>query len=120
MKTLIRLEELLMTLLAVYLFLPLDYAWWWFLVLFLAPDLAMIGYLLGPKAGAWLYNLAHHKGVAVALFIVGSITQMQWLQLTGLVLFAHSSFDRIFGYGLKHTDSFEHTHLGLIGNAARE
>ena len=30
-------------------------------------------------------------------------------------LFGHSSFDRVMGYGLKHEDSFQNTHLGGIG-----
>jgi hypothetical protein len=27
----------------------------------------------------------------------------------------HSSLDRVFGYGLKHEDAFQNTHLGRIG-----
>ncbi|MBV6397568.1 MAG: hypothetical protein HFACDABA_03182 [Anaerolineales bacterium] len=30
-------------------------------------------------------------------------------------LFGHSSFDRVLGYGLKHEDAFQNTHLGRIG-----
>ncbi|MBK8988857.1 MAG: DUF4260 domain-containing protein [Chloroflexi bacterium] len=115
MKNLIRIEELLLAVLAFYLFLGLDYAWWWFPVLFLLPDLSMIGYLLGPRVGAWTYNVVHHKGVAVALFVLGGYGQVPWLQLVGLILLGHSCLDRVFGYGLKYTDSFQHTHLGQIG-----
>jgi hypothetical protein len=115
MKTLLKVEELLLAALAFYLFLGLDYAWWWFLLLFLAPDLSMLGYLLGPKVGAWSYNAAHHKGVAVALFLLGAAVQLPWLQLVGLILLAHASLDRVFGYGLKYADSFQHTHLGKVG-----
>lgn len=118
MKTLLKIEELLLTALAFYLFLQLDYAWWWFLVLFLAPDLSMLGYLLGPRVGAWCYNLVHHKGVAVLLFVLGAYGQAQGLQLAGLIMLGHSSLDRVFGYGLKYLDSFQHTHLGKIGRAA--
>jgi hypothetical protein len=120
MKTIIRVEELLLTVLSFYLFLTLAYAWWWFLILFLAPDLSMIGYLLGPKVGAWTYNLAHHKGIAVVLFVMGGVLQIPWLQLAGVILLGHSSFDRLLGYGLKYPDSFHHTHLGRIGRAATE
>lgn len=118
MKTLLKIEELLLAALAFYLFRQLDYAWWWFLVLFLAPDLSMLGYLLGPKVGAWCYNAVHHKGVAVALFLLGTYGQTPWLQLAGLVMLAHSSVDRVFGYGLKYPDAFQHTHLGKIGQQA--
>jgi hypothetical protein len=40
-----------------------------------------------------------------------------WLQLAGIILFTHSSMDRVFGYGLKYPDSFNNTHLGPIGKA---
>jgi hypothetical protein len=118
MKSLLKLEELLTIVLAFYLFLALDYAWWWFLILFLVPDISMLGYLLGPKVGAWTYNLAHHKGLAIVLFVLGSYVQVQGLQLAGLIILGHSSFDRMLGYGLKFTDSFQHTHLGMIGRAS--
>ena len=115
MKTLLRLEEFALLVLAFFLFLQLDIAWWWFAVLFFAPDLSMVAYLAGPRAGAVLYNLLHHKGVAVVLFVAGSVAGLPLLQVAGLVMLGHSSFDRILGYGLKYPDAFTHTHLGLIG-----
>lgn len=119
MKTLIKIEELLLAGLALYLFLQLDVAWWWFPLLFLAPDLSMMGYLGGPRAGAWTYNLAHHKGVAVALYLLGGALATPWLQVAGLVMLAHSSVDRVLGYGLKYPDAFQNTHLGMIGRNSR-
>ncbi len=118
MKALTRLEELFLSILAFYLFLLLHIAWWWFFVLLLAPDLSMIGYLLGPRAGAIVYDAVHHRAVSVGLFIVGGVLDIAWLQAAALILFAHSSFDRVMGYGLKYADSFQHTHLGMIGRAS--
>ena len=115
MKNLIRFEEALLLLIPLYMSHDLPMAWWWFLVLFLTPDLGMLGYLASPKVGAWTYNLLHHRGVAVALFFAGLHLHSDWVQLYGLVMLAHASFDRVFGYGLKHTDAFRHTHLGMIG-----
>ena len=120
MKTLIKIEELFLALLALYLFLALGYAWWWFLLLLLAPDLGMIGYLISPNVGAITYNLVHHKGIAALLFIIGGYIQLPWLQAAGLISLGHSSFDRVLGYGLKYPDSFQHTHLGRIGRAPAE
>lgn len=120
MKNLLKLEELFLFLLAIYLFSRLDYAWWWFVVLFLAPDLGMIGYTAGPGVGAVAYNLLHHKGIAIGFYLVGVMSGSQLLQLVGLIMLAHSSFDRIWGYGLKYTDAFTHTHLGMIGPAAKQ
>jgi len=119
-KTLIKIEELFLVLLSFYLFLSLDYAWWWFLILFLAPDISMIGYLVNPQPGAIIYNLAHHKAIAIALYILGAASGNQLWQLIGLIMLGHSSLDRVFGYGLKYPDSFKHTHLGLIGHDAKE
>ena len=115
MKTLIQLEEAAMLGLAIYLFSLLPFAWWWFPVLILVPDLAMLGYAFGAKAGAWAYNLAHHKGVAIALYIAGVYAGQPIVQLAGVILFAHSSMDRLFGYGLKYEKGFKFTHLGEIG-----
>jgi hypothetical protein len=115
MQTLLKIEELFLVLLSLFLFLSTGYAWWWFPLLFLAPDLSAVGYLLGPRVGAWTYNLAHHKGIAVLAFVLGGVLHVAWLQVAGLVMLGHSSFDRMLGYGLKYTDSFQHTHLGRIG-----
>jgi hypothetical protein len=92
-----------------------DFSWGWFAILFLAPDLGLLGYLINPKAGAIVYNIAHHKGVAIIIYLAGIYFSVPQLQFIGILLFAHSSFDRIFGYGLKYYDSFHHTHLGMIG-----
>lgn len=34
-------------------------SWLAFLIVFLAPDLSMLGYLFGPRVGARTYNPAH-------------------------------------------------------------
>jgi len=70
MKNLLKLEELLMLGLALFLFSGLDYGWGLYALLFFAPDLSMLGYLANPRLGAWTYNLVHHKGLAVALCFV--------------------------------------------------
>ena len=115
MKTLLRLEELLLFGLSLFLFSQLDYSWGWYALLFLAPDLSMLGYLTNPRLGAWTYNLVHHKGLAVALYVFGSLFAVPWLMFAGTLLLGHSSFDRVLGYGLKYEDAFQNTHLGRIG-----
>jgi hypothetical protein len=115
MKTVIKLEEFSLFVLGIYLFSLLNYQWWWFLVLILAPDLSMIGYGFGNKAGAFFYNVFHHKAIAILIYITGCYLQIQSLQLIGVILFSHSAMDRIFGYGLKYEKGFKYTHLGEIG-----
>ena len=115
MKNLLKLEEFALFVFSLFLFSQLDYGWGWFALLFLAPDLSMVGYLANPRLGAWTYNGLHHKGVALALYLLGSVTAHPALMFAGTILLGHSSFDRILGYGLKHEDAFQNTHLGRIG-----
>jgi hypothetical protein len=115
MKNIIRLEEAAMLGLSIYLNTFLPYSPWLFWILFLTPDVGMIGYLLNTRIGAFTYNLMHHKGIAILFYIFGLYFSIDALQFTGLLLFGHSAFDRMLGYGLKYGDSFHHTHLGFIG-----
>jgi hypothetical protein len=120
MNRLLKLEEVGQLLLSIILFDRMEYPWWLFPALLLAPDIGMIGYLISPVKGAASYNLTHHKGLGVALYAVGLLAGSEPLALAGLIIFGHSSLDRALGYGLKHPDSFQHTHLGWIGRTGRE
>ena len=115
MKIVLKLEETALFILGIFLFSQLRFDWWWFLVLILAPDLSMLGYLFGNKSGAFFYNFFHHKGIAILLYLLGSYFKIEVLQLAGIILFSHSAMDRIFGYGLKYEKGFKFTHLGEIG-----
>jgi hypothetical protein len=114
MKNSLKIEELLLCIAAIYLCfqLPVHIEWWQFLLLFFTPDIGMLGYLINNKAGAIGYNALHHKGIAIALWLCGIILGNFILQFIGLLLLAHSSFDRFFGFGLKYYKGFKHTHLG--------
>lgn len=114
MKFNLRSEECLMFLLSIYLFSLLDFAWWWYPALILLPDIGMVGYFFNPKTGAILYNIFHHKGIALTLYLMGIFLINSWLILAGIILFGHSCMDRMFGFGLKYSDSFKNTHLGTI------
>ncbi len=76
---------------------------------------SLLGISLAPKTGAILYNIAHHKGVAIALMFAGLTWKLDICLIFGLLFYSHSSFDRMIGYGLKLPDSPNHTHLGNIG-----
>jgi Domain of unknown function (DUF4260) len=116
MKTVLKLEEAAMAALGTYflthynLGLPI----WIWLILFFAPDISILGYLVNTKVGAVSYNLFHHKGVAVLLALTGYYLKNDLVAATGILLFTHASFDRILGYGLKYTNSFKNTHLGSL------
>lgn len=117
MKNLLKLEELAQALVAVAVFSRLPYAWWVLPATFLLPDLSMVGYLAGPRVGAFCYNLAHHKALAVAVGLGGWWLSQPVLLLAGTVLLFHSAFDRLLGYGLKYETGFRDTHLGHAGAA---
>jgi len=119
MKNLIKWEEAVMFMLSICLVGQLHYAWWWWLIWILAPDLSMLGYLAGSRVGAVCYNIVHHKGVAVLVCLVGLYTVNEALEFAGLILFGHSCMDRGMGYGLKYFSGFQDTHLGKIGKAAK-
>lgn len=114
MKNTLRLEEALMFIGSIYLFSLTDFRWWWYPALILAPDIGMLGYLSSPRVGAFFYNLFHHKGLAVVVMVLGWYFTNDWALLTGIILFGHSSLDRMLGYGLKYPDSFKNTHLGQL------
>jgi hypothetical protein len=130
MKGLLRSEELAQFLLVILLLALKSASWWWYILLVIGPDIGMIGYLGGPRLGAITYNILHHKGIAVLLFSVALFSDLHTLfdpatflertaLFTALVLFGHSCMDRALGYGLKFTDSFQHTHLGMIGKGTK-
>jgi len=117
MKNLIKFEEAALFTLGIYGFSLLPYAWWWFVLLILTPDLSMLTYIAGNKAGAWAYNLFHHRALAIAVYFLGISVGNTTLQLAGIILFTHIAMDRFFGYGLKYEKGFTFTHLGEIGKS---
>lgn len=100
MKTLAQLEELAVVLLSIYLFSRLPYAWWVFPLFFFAPDVSLLGFLVGKRAGALTYNLVHHKAIALGSYILGALLGFPLISLVGVLLLGHSSFDRVLGLGL--------------------
>ncbi len=114
MKETLRLEEAAEAAFALLVFAQLPYAWWWLPALFLLPDLSMLGYLAGPRVGAFCYNVAHHKAVALAVLATGWWLGSNPWQLAGALLLFHSAFDRVMGYGLKYATGFHDTHLGTL------
>ncbi len=119
MKKLLQSEELAqlaITLIALY-FQPVHIAWWAWPLLFLSPDISLLGYLINARIGAIIYNLFHHKLFAICILVPGYFIHNDIAVLGGLLVFGHSCFDRVWGYGLKYSDGFRHTHLGIIGKA---
>jgi hypothetical protein len=117
MDFIIKIEEVAITALAIYILTKynLGLPVWLWVLLFFSPDLSMLGYLVNSRIGTLTYNLFHHRGIALALVAAGFLTHMDILITGGLLLAAHSSFDRMLGYGLKFPDNFKHTSSGWMG-----
>lgn len=115
MKWTIRLEEIGFFLFSIYLFSLLNYTWWLFPLLLFVPDISMVGYAGGTRVGALVYNMVHFRALALLLYVIGIVSTLPPLSLAGVIMFAHASLDRAFGYGLKYGDNFNHTHLMYIG-----
>ena len=96
----------------------LDASWWLFAVLFLLPDVGMLGYLAGPRAGALAYNLAHTT--VLPALIAGLALAFGWPAVlpVAAIWVAHIGFDRMLGYGLKLPTGFHDTHLGRLRRRA--
>ena len=113
----LRLEGLVVLVLALYLYARGGHSWPVFAMLFFLPDISFAGYFGGPRVGAAVYNVAHsYVGpllLAVALLTTGATI------LWALIWAAHVGFDRALCYGLKYPAAFAETHLGRIGRRNR-
>lgn len=89
-------------------------SWVLFALLILAPDVSMLGYLLGTKAGAATYNLFHTYALPASLAAFGVLAGSPLAVGLALVWFAHIGMDRSIGYGLKYTSGFKDTHLDRV------
>jgi hypothetical protein len=67
--------------------------WGLFALLFLMPDVSMVGYLAHAQIGAAVYNAVHTP------------------LLLALIWVAHIGLDRMLGFGLKYPTQFKDTHL---------
>lgn len=114
-RTVLRLEGALVLVACVWIYSGLNQGWMLFLILFLAPDLAALGYIAGRRTGAAAYNTLHTYLGPLALGIVGGVLAMDVVVGIALIWGAHIGFDRALGYGLKLPTGFRDTHLGGIG-----
>ena len=113
-RSLLHLEGLVVLVGALALYFDAGYGWLLLVVLFLAPDLSMLGYLAGPRMGALTYDLVHTYVGPVALALVGVLGDAELATQIALIWFAHIGLDRLLGYGLKYPTGFKDTHLQRV------
>jgi len=91
--------------------------WGMFALLFLVPDLSLLGYLRSAGANsAALYNLVHCDVLPLALGLIGWRRGLPFAGQVALIWLAHISFDRCLGYGLKFPGVFRYTHIQRSAN----
>jgi hypothetical protein len=112
---LLRLEWAALLLAAIAGYVFAGGSWQLFVLLILAPDLAMLGYLAGPVAGAMVYNAVHILVWPAILFVAGLYADSAIALQVAAIWTAHIAMDRALGYGLKLSSGFADTHLGRIG-----
>ncbi|HEY6375176.1 MAG TPA: DUF4260 domain-containing protein [Edaphobacter sp.] len=111
---LLKLEYATLSLAAILIYHHLHYSGLLFAVLFLAPDLSMLGYLANPSTGSAIYNLGHTLVFPLTLSVIAYATQHQLLTAMALIWITHIALDRLLGYGLKYPTFFKDTHLQHI------
>ena len=111
---LLRVEEAALLIVTLFAYQHLNYSWLLFAILFLTPDLFMLGYLINARIGAASYNLAHTLTLPLAILLISYL--QHWYLSTELALIwaAHIFADRLLGYGLKYPTFFKDTHLQHI------
>jgi hypothetical protein len=92
-------------------------SWLLLIPLLLLPDVSALGYLAGPRVGAFTYNLIHTWAPGFVTLAIGAWLASPVLLVIGAILVAHVGMDRAMGYGLKLPSSFQDTHLGRIGRS---
>lgn len=114
-----RLEGGVLLALSLLLYWKAAGSWLLFVVLILAPDLFMLGYLRGPRLGGAIYNLGHTWLLPGILATAGIFGDTRLAIELALIWFGHIGGDRLLGYGLKLPTAFQDTHLGRIGKQRR-
>jgi len=113
----LRIEGLAVAAVSAVLYARTGASWWFFAALWLAPDLSMLGYLVSPCRGARIYNAFHTYTVPIVLGLMAWLFNARGLAPFALIWVNHIGVDRLLGYGLKYSNGFGWTHLGIKSKA---
>ncbi len=116
-RTWLRLEGLAAFVAGIALFGATGGNWLFVVPMILLPDLSAVGFLAGPRVGAFSYNLLHNWVPGIVTLGIGLWLSSPAIILAASILIAHVGMDRAVGYGLKLPTSFHDTHLGRMGRA---
>lgn len=110
-RVLVHVEGAVVFALALLLYWRLNGNWLLFVVLLLAPDLGMLGYVRNTRLGAATYNLFHTYSVPLLVAATGLLSGVDLAVQLALIWVAHIAADRAMGFGLKYPTEFKDTHL---------
>jgi hypothetical protein len=113
---LLRIEGAVVFALCLFCYRSTGARWAIFFLLFLWPDLSMLGYIVSLRTGSALYNLVHTYAFPVALAGMSFYRHETWLFSFALIWLAHIGGDRALGYGLKYPTAFKDTHLQRVNS----
>jgi hypothetical protein len=99
---------------ALALYVDADFSVLALVLAFLAPDLAFLAFLIGPRAGAIAYDVAHLEAWPVLLGAVGLLADEPLPVQVALIWLAHLGLDRALGYGLRYPDAPRESHLDRV------
>jgi hypothetical protein len=104
---LLRLEALFVLLLALIWYSEPHGSWLLFVVLFLVPDLSLLGYLVEGKGrfSAALYNVADAYAVPLSVALIAWRSHSLIWEKFAAIWIAHIAFDRVVGFGLKYAQA---------------
>jgi len=110
-RLLLHLEGAAVLVVSLFFYHSIHGSWLQFGLLFLLPDISMLGYAVNARIGAISYN-AVHSYVAPSILVGWSVgTNHAAVLSLSLIWLAHIALDRLLGYGLKYPTHFKDTHL---------
>jgi len=110
-RLLLRSEGVALLAMAAVLYGRQRQSWWLFVALLAVPDLGLLGYLAGARAGAVAYDLTHTYLPPAVLGLGGVLGGSGLAVSVALIWFGHIGMDRALGLGLRYPDRLRHSHL---------
>lgn len=113
-RVILHLEGAAVMAVAIAAYVSLGGGLWFFLATILVPDVSLLGYLVGKRVGALVYDAVHNYVAPLALAGLASALGWHLGLLIAAVWVAHVGMDRLAGYGLKYESGFRSTHLDRV------
>jgi hypothetical protein len=86
-------------------------SWLQLALLFLVPDLSMLGHAANIRVGAIAYNAVHTYVGPLVLAVYSFASNRPAIVSLSLIWIAHIGLDRMLGFGLMYPTRFNDTHL---------